>query len=275
MGKVAIGARLTAVRRHVPFRLRSGMKFTRALLLSAVVAGALGLAGCVEVAHDKTPQPRTISVAGTATVKVVPDELRWSVGVGSKGQTPAIAKSDHDVALKAALAYLKGIDHGMKDLQSSGISVQQDLWPMPNGQRNPMPYSCFTDVSFTLTDFDNYSNIADALSKIDGVQITSTTYASSKEIETRHNALNQALQNAREKASRLAETAGCTLGQPLQISEAGAQVQLTYAASNSAYPPAGNSVVPDGANSASSTGLVAGQIEITASVNATYELIQK
>src|SRR5277367_5814020 len=149
---------------------------------------------------------RKVTVIGTAIIKVVPDEMLWTVQVSINDATLARAKERHDASLSAALDYIKGLGDAVKDLQTGGIRFDRNLYPGDDSFAKPHPYSCSTQFTFTLTDFDKYGPIADALSKLDGVQVQSVDYATSKEDATKRDALKQALLNAHDKATDLAVT---------------------------------------------------------------------
>lgn len=206
---------------------------------------------------------RKVTVTGTAIIKVVPDEMLWSVQVSIDDATLAKAKARHDASLTEALKYLKGLGNALKDLQTGGIRINKNTYAPDNSAAAQKPFNCSTQVTFTLTDFDKYGPIADALAKLDGVQVQSVDYAYAKEAEVRRDALKHALLDAHDKAGDLAITANCTLGQPLSIDE---QEALNV------RPEMMNSYVP-ARLSGGTPSAVAGQIEITAKVNATYDLL--
>jgi uncharacterized protein YggE len=208
------------------------------------------------------PPLRKVTVTGTAIIKVVPDEMNWSVQVSITDSTLAKAKDRHDASLTAALAYIKGLGDAVQDLQTGGIRFDKNLYPGDDSFAKAHPFSCSTQFTFTLTDFDKYGPIADALSKLDGAQVQSVEYASSKEEATKRQALKQALLNAHDKASDLAVTAGCSIDKPLKIIEGTPDngprpmpMLMMARGSEGGTPPA-----------------VPGQIEIGGTVTATYDL---
>jgi len=228
--------------------------FLSALFLS-VLASTMALA-------DATV--RKVTVIGSAIIKVVPDEMSWTVQVSINDATLAAAKARHDASLSSALDYIKGLGAAVKDLQTGGIRFDKNLYPGDNAEARKNPFSCSTQFTFTLTDFDKYGPIADALSKFDGAQVQSVDYASSKEDATRRDALKQALVNARDKANDLAVTAGCYIDKPLEILEGTPDngprpMRMARLLSNGGETPAA----------------VPGQLEISGTVTATYDLYYK
>lgn len=204
---------------------------------------------------------RKVTVTGNAIVKVAPDEMLWTAQVSINDSTLAKAKERHDASLSDALKFLKSLGGAIKDLQTGGIRFDKNLYPGDNPDARKNPFTCSTQITFTLTDFDKYGSIADGLSKLDGLQVQSVDYASSKEDASKRDALKQALVNAHDKAGDLAATAGCYIEKPLEIKEGvneGPRPMLMTFATRG---------VPGGTPAP-----VAGQIEISATVTATYDL---
>lgn len=243
-------------------RLTSSMK----IRLSTLFVIALLALATLPTSVIADPILRKVTVTGNATIKLVPDEMNWSVQVSINDSTLAKAKERHDASLTAALAYVKGLGDAVKDLQTGGIRFERNLYPGDDSFAKAHPFSCSTQFTFTLTDFDKYGPIADALAKLDGVQVQSVDYASSKEDATKRDALKQALVDAHDKASDLATTAGCYIDKPLEILEGTPEIpprpMMMMAArggfTGSETPPA-----------------VPGQIEISGTVTATYDLYYK
>ena len=209
---------------------------------------------------------RKVTVVGTAIIKVVPDEMHWAVQVSINDSTLAKAKARHDASLGQALQYIKSLGSAVKDLQTGGIRIDKNTYAMQNTPAAANPYTCATQFTFTLTDFDKYGPIADALSKLDGIQVQSVDYASSKQDATSRDALKQALVNAHDKANDLALTAGCYIDKPLEIVEG--------AVDNGPRPLVMMSrmALPGGSGTPAA---VPGLLEISASLTATYDLYYK
>jgi uncharacterized protein YggE len=232
-----------------------------ALCLPAILLSLL-----VSVPAFADPPLRKVTVIGTAVIKVVPDEMLWAVQVSINDSTLAKAKSRHDVSLNSALNYIKGLGDAVKNLQTGGIRIDKNYFAPATSEAAEKPYSCSTQFTFTLIDFDKYGPIADALSKRDGAQVQSVDYASSKEDATKRDALKQALLNAHDKASDLADTANCYIDKPLEILEGtpdnGPRPMMMMARMLSTGDAGTPAAVP-------------GQLEISATVTATYDLYYK
>jgi uncharacterized protein YggE len=230
--------------------------------IAVVLAAIFLLLPFFQPALADTPV-RKVTVVGSATIKVVPDQMLWSVQVSINDSTLAKAKARHDESLDAALKYVKALGDAVKDLQTGGIRFDKNIYAPESSAAAAKPYTCATLFTFTLTDFEKYGPLADALAKLDGAQIMSVNYASSIDETTRKDALKQALLNAHDKATLLAVTANCYIDKPLEIIEGtpdtGPRPMYMMARSS----PSGT---PDA---------VPGQLEISATVTATYDLYYK
>ena len=73
---------------------------------------------------------RKVTVIGTATIKVAPDQMYWTVQVSINDATLTQAKARHDTSLTDALTYIKSLGGAVKDLQTGGIRfVRQTFFP--------------------------------------------------------------------------------------------------------------------------------------------------
>jgi len=230
----------------------------------AVCAGTLLFSLLILTPSFADAPMRKVTVTGNAIIKVVPDEMNWVVQVSINDSTLAKAKDRHDASLSAALNYIKGLGGAVKDLQTGGIRIDKNIYAPDGSSAAQKPYSCSTQFTFTLTDFDKYGPIADALAKLDGIQVQSVDYASSKEDATKREALTQALLNAHDKASDLAVTAGCYIDKPLDILEGTPEIR-----------PQPMMMMARMAGGSETPAAVPGQIEFSGTVTVTYDLYFK
>lgn len=233
--------------------------------LSALTLVLLLIVVAKPAAADEPPPPHKVTVVGTAIIHVVPDQMDWCVQVSFDDVTLAKAKARHDTSLDAALKYIKSLGDAVTKLQTDGVRFTRTYYPGDNVFLKTHPFNCSTQFTFTLTDFDKYGPITDALAKIDGVQVQSVSYSSSKEAETRREALKRALLEGQSKASDLADTAGCKIDKPLSIDE-----QEGF----NVYPGMMNAGAEQ-QRMGGTPAAVAGQIDISAKVIVSYELLPK
>ncbi len=215
-------------------------------------------------AADTTPPVRKVTVTGSAITRVAPDEMEWSVQVSINDATLAKAKARHDASMDAAIKFIKSLEGKVKNLQTGGIRFEKQTF-FPDNNDRAKPFTCATQFTFTLTDFEEYGTICDSLAKLDGVEIQSVNYASSKETALKREALKQALLNAREKANDLAVTAACYIDRPLLIQEGSEESPHPVLMGMARSMPGGMGT----------PAAVPGQIEIKETITVTYDLFYK
>jgi uncharacterized protein YggE len=182
-----------------------------ALLFSVLILLAAGAAA----AENDLP---TISVQGTATTEVVPDEMIWHLLVQNRGATLETVAADHQRLVGEVLQMLEkaGIDE--KKLQTTRMSFGENR-VYRNGSHVREGYIATTNVTFTSADLDAYAGLWIRLAGVDGVEVQNVTYDVADRIALQDETRLEALRVARRKAAGLAAVLGATLGEPLQIVE--------------------------------------------------------
>lgn len=221
---------------------------------------------------DKT---RMISTSGQAELHVVPNQFSivFSVKTFDKVLPTAYSFNDKSVAAIVALAAKYKIP--AQKVQVSDISVDPSYDReyssyTPTGKA--IGYYVQKSIGFEFSDAKSIAPlIKDALAA-GANSISSVNYGTSELRKHRDQARTMALKAAREKAILLAEEVGSTLGDAIQISEESAPSFYRQTAqnvmSNVGFEAPSTPSSEDG-------GLALGQIKVTSSVRATFELKSK
>ncbi|MBL7129270.1 MAG: SIMPL domain-containing protein [Ignavibacteria bacterium] len=209
-------------------------------------------------------KPPVIEVFGTAIIKVVPDKMNWSVNVQVDMDDVKEAKYQHDKSVSKVLNILEEEGILSKNIQTSGVRINKRLNPYYNNEKK---YGVTNNIWFTVSDIEKYDRLSEKLTEIDDVYINNITLESTKAIETREQARTDALIAAKDKAEKMAETLGMSIGEPLLIRE-----QAT-----SYYPNPYNSISDMGTRGFTDmeSTFSEGTINISASVMVTFKLISK
>jgi uncharacterized protein YggE len=183
-------------------------------LLAACLVFSLAI---ISAGADEIQLPH-ITVYGTATTEVVPDEMVWLVEVRNKSLTPEAAAVDHGKTVQAVLSLLKASGVDEKTVQTSRMEfgINQEY---TSGSWVKSGYYAKTDVSFKITDFAFYKKLWSGLAGIQGVSVQSVSYDHSKRIEYRNETRRKALQAAKDKAGDMAGVLGAEIGEPLLVEE--------------------------------------------------------
>ena len=227
-------------------------------LLFAVAAGltVVALAGAVGLpdlagAQDATPTENTITVSGVGSVKAVPDEAQMSFGVETRRATAQAAVAANADAMRKVINALR--QAGAREIATQWVSV----YPFTRNDGTIEGYSASNSVS-AVSDVEDAGGLIDAAAGAGANQFSGPGMSSSNAEELYRQALAKAVAEARARAEVLAKAAGRSLGQVIAIVEGGAQPVPLYREAAQAAD--------------SSTPIVAGQQETTASISVTFTL---
>lgn len=223
-----------------------------ALLAVVALAGALGPspdpAGAQEPAAVGSD---SVTVAGVGSVKAVPDEATFSFGVEARGRTAQAAIAANAAQMEKLIAALR--QAGARELATQWVSV----YPVTREDGAIDGYSASNSVSATIG-VARAGALIDAAADAGANQISGPGMSSSDAERLYRDALAAAVADARKRAEVLAKAAGRSLGEITTIVESGAQpVPLYREAADTA---------------ASSTPIVPGQQETTATISVTFDL---
>jgi uncharacterized protein YggE len=212
----------------------------------------------------REPLPETVSVSGIGRSAVTPDRFTFTLGVQTVSATVDDAVNENNRRVAAVIAALKKAGAADKDIQTSQFSI----WPQQDYQQGKLPRILGYQVSNTIT--VRSEKVKDA-GKLLGIAIgagvntsSSINFEVSDPSRGREAGMRAAFDDARAKATLLAQAAGRTLGRALMISEG----------SQSAPPP-----VPYAARAMAMEAKVAGDVPVEAgteetvyTVSVTFEL---
>ncbi len=243
------------------------MRFLSTLTL---VVSLLALMSSSPVAAQDTPGPsRTVTVQGEGTVTAAPDQATVRFGIVSEAETAEAARAQNARASKNAMNAVRdlGIADGKIQMQRLQLQPRREY----NRQTRTYEEKGYEATRQVVVEMDRLEQLPTLVARVvqqganrlDGIQ-----YELSDRDAVRNEALRAAAESARAKAQLLAETLGADLGGVLQINEQSfdfpqpvyrAQMEMAKAASADQAAPE-----PDA--------YAAGEIEVSASVQVTFEL---
>jgi len=222
-----------------------------ALLAVVALAGTLGPNPDPAVAQAPGGSDEdTVTVMGAGSVESVPDEANFTFGVETRGRTAQAAIAANATAMEKLIAALRRA--GARDLATQWVSV----YPVTREEGTIEGYAASNSVSATIG-VSRAGALIDAAAEAGANQISGPGLSSSDAERLYRDALGAAVADARKRAEVLAKAAGRSLGEISSISEQGAQAIPLYR---------------EAADTASSTPIVPGEQETTATVIVTFEL---
>ncbi len=232
--------------------------------LSAVILLTSATAALAQTPSIPIPPPETVSVSGTGRSTVTPDRFSFNVGVQTVGLTVDDAVAENNKRVAAVIAALKAAGAQDKDIQTSNFNI----WPQQDHQEGRQPritgYQVINNVNVRST------RVADA-GRLLGVAIgagvntsSGINFEVSDPARGRDQGLRSAFDDAKARATLLAQAAGRTLGRVLTISEG------VHSAPPQPYPYQ-RTMAMEG-RVAGDVPVEAGTTEQTYSVSVTFEL---
>lgn len=239
------------------------MKKTWWLIPCLVVLLALGAAGCTQVVTSPLPQQNTgIWVTGQGEVMVIPDIAELCLGIEAQADTVSEAQAQASEAMDKVMEALKdnGVDE--KDIQTQQFSIYPvTRWINESGEEEIVGYRVTNMVLAKIREVDKAGIIIDAVAKAGGdlTRIQSISFSVDDPTPYYEEARGKAMEDAMNKATQLATSAGAQLG------------KLTYISEGAAYVP--RYFAEMGGNEASSpTPISPGELKITVNVQVVYEI---
>jgi len=241
-------------------------KFTLPLVIVLLALPAL--------ADDDQEKP-SVSVTGSAEVRVVPDEVLLNVGVETFGQVLSAAKARADAAIRRAMDVSRR--HGIPGsrVQTEYISIEP-TYQFVGSVRRLHGYEVRRALTIRLNEIGKFEALLTDLMDAGLNTVRSVEFRTTELRKHRDEARRLAVIAAREKAEALATHAGRKLGAATRISEQGSGWWSAYGWWWGGRSPAVQNVVqvaPETGGGAPPEGSLApGQITVSASVSVTYEL---
>ena len=168
--------------------------------------------------HPPGP-PETVSVTGTGRVTLVPDRFMFNVGVQTNAPTVDAAVNENNERVARVVAALKAAGAKPEEIQTSGFSI----YPQQDYSQGQLPRLLGYQVNNSVTVRKKEVASASKLLQVAigaGVNTASgLNFEVSDSTRGREQGLKAAFDDARAKATLLAQAAGRTLGRAMNITE--------------------------------------------------------
>lgn len=232
----------------------------RTSLLFAVAVSIFG--SSLSLAQDARPLTPNVRVHGEATVSVEPDQAQIDIGVITQGSTAQAASDANSKQANAVIEQLKSAAP-TATIKTVNFSVNPNYrYPKDGGTPTILGYTANNTVRMDLNDIALVRKVIEAATKSGANNVNRLNFTLKDEKPFRARALSDAAGQARSGAEALAKSLQLRLGRVLQVEEGqpviispARQVEFAKAESNTEPP------------------ISAGNIDVHASVNITFELL--
>lgn len=226
----------------------------------------------------QVPEPHpSISVSGSAEVRVPPDEVNLRLGVESRDVKLDMAVAQNDERLKQVLAFLKTSGVEARDVQTDFVEIHPQYSTEERVQKlTPEFYLVRRTIGVRLRKVAQFDDVLQGVLKAGVNYVHGITFRTKDLRKHRDSARQQAIRAAKEKAQALAEELGVKVGKPRTINEATSGGSWAWAGSSWGNAFGANAIQNVSQNVAEPVegdgSLAVGQISVTATVNVTFEL---
>ncbi len=245
------------------------------LALALVLAAGIFLQPFGQDKDETERNPGSIQVTGEAEVKVVPDEVRLTIGVETRHAELNVAKRRNDRRVEELIKIAQEFGIRSKDIQTDFIHVQP-YYTDGYSYGDVEGYYVRKSIVMVLHDMNRFEALLTALTEGGATNIHGIQFQTTELRQYRDRARALAVQAAREKASAMAAELDTSIGSPTHIREENVGWWSWYGHSwwASGYGTMSQNVVQNaGTRSPEVEGSIApGQISVTARVSATFEL---
>ncbi|GAA0345080.1 SIMPL domain-containing protein [Bowmanella denitrificans] len=212
-------------------------------------------ASLTAVADDKT-----INVMGQANVSAVPDLFQFSLYIEEKG--PVVSKLNETVTDKTNKLVSFLLKQGVKERDIQSMHVQ--LYPWYEHRDSGSEQKGFVlarQIQVSLRELALYDKVLDGVLKLGATRIDGFQHNVENQQDLYLSALELAVKNAQLRAEKLASSLGAKVGKVVSVSESSAYRPMAMAMES-------RMLMKD------ASGSMAGQMNIDAQVQVTFELVQ-
>ena len=227
---------------------------------------------CATSASAQSPN-RSISVNGTAEIRIPPNEVILTVGVETDSPDIAKARAENDVRVKRIVDAARAHDVPVEHVKTDFLDIQ----PRYNdtARREFLGYFARRSLVITMRDVSKFESLLSAVLTAGANYVHGIDFRTTDLRKHRDAARTMAITAAREKANALAQALGTRVGAPMSIQEGYSGWWSPY---SSWWGPRGGGMMaqnaiqmPEGRGGSDDV-LVPGLISVSASVSVTFDL---
>jgi hypothetical protein len=248
-------------------KLLSEIGVRRIYYLAAIAIVAIVLISAVAVTRPLGPETganapqKTIQVTGTATVSAPPNEALLNLAVQSQAATATEATGNNAAAMSKVMAVLTSAGVANDSIQT----VSYTLTPIYQNNVNQsapsiiIGYTALNVIQVTVTDLGSIGKIIDQAisSGVNEVQGITFTLSDTELATLQNQALQLAVQDADGQAKTMASTLGISITGPISVTP------------GYTFQPTNYSRLAEA--SAAETAIQPGTLQVTATVQVTYQ----
>ncbi len=237
---------------------------TAALALALVALALVALPAAPALAQETQPRIAEFSLSATGEVTLVPDQATVSVGVVSRGDTAAAALRANANSMDGVFRELRRAGIAERDIQTSQLSVNPVYSRQTRETSEPpriVAYEARNTVTALVRHLDDVGPAIDAMFEAGANTLNGVNFSSSEAEDALDEARRAAVANLHARRDLYADAAGFEVVRLLNFSESGGGMPR----------PVPMMARAEFASDAG-TQIAAGELTISATVSATWEI---
>jgi uncharacterized protein YggE len=238
-----------------------------ALAFAAVLVAVPGSA--------QTTLARSITVNGTAEVKVPPNEVILTIGVETDSLDVVKARGENDLRVKAIAEAARSHAVAAEHVRTDFLDIQPRY--NDSGRRQFLGFFARRSLVITLRDVSKFEPLLSSVLTAGANYVHGIDFRTTDVRKHRDAARAMALTAAREKAGAMAATLNVSLGAPANIQEGHSGWWSPYSSwwgTRGGMMAQQNAIQIPGGRDGSDDVLVPGLISVSANVSVTFDLVQ-
>lgn len=244
--------------------MKQSMKWRSATAIALILLLCIAASMAAAAEDAVTSTNGKLEVQGQAVRTVMPDTVDISIGAMIQRKSEQEALSEANTVIANIIDSLKALNIPENQIKTSWLNVSPNYETFASSSRID-GYNASISLTVRIMDFELINTVVDTAVAHGANDIGSMRFSFSEEGLVYRQALTDAIVVAREKAETMAEAAGLQLGTLLLLRESGYN---TYPYSNS-YIAMDTEMA---SSRSSATKIMSGEIEISASVELTFEM---
>lgn len=162
--------------------------------------------------------PQTVSFTGEGKVKAAPDTAKVEIGLVTEGKDSISVQNENSSKMNAVIKFLKEQKIGGEDIKTSAYSLSPK-YEYNKGKSTLVGYILNQALTVTVRDLSKIGEVLDGAVSNGANQVNSISLFVDKPEELKNKAREDAVKQAKEKASAASKIAGFKLGRVIGFSE--------------------------------------------------------
>ena len=241
--------------------MKNKVLFVLAIALLALLISACG----PTTVNQAAPPPfRSISVSGAGSVNLVPDIAYIYLGVNTQKPSASEAVAENNAQTEKMIKALRDFGIDAKDIRTTNFSIwpQERYDPLTGTPTGEKTYVVDNTVYVTVRDLDKLGELLDTVIAAGANTVNSIQFDVADKDEAIKQARAEAVKDAAEQATSLADAAGVKLGEVHTISFFDSTPYPVYNGKGGGGGTVAEAAVP----------IQPGQLTFTVTVSVTYEI---